>query len=340
MAGTVLAGDVFEPGLGDVRLVLYRLPVVLAQAARSGIVFVAEGEKCAEALERLELVATTAPLGAGKWRPEFAAMLAGAVVVAIPDCDRPGRLHALDVLDTCHVSSRCKVLEPLELGWHLPEGWDVVDELAGVAATLHAVEPDIDRGDTPPATRARAPLDTVAVPVPARRLPRTRHRTTRKRHARVSRLRPPPPARPESRRRLLPLRSTPAPMSDDERDRVRAHAREHYLPALRNDRHPNARTLLAVLLCLLRPDGTASLSYEFLAHVTGIPRGKVSVVLAELERRGMLERTPGRPSTGRGRPRNVYRVPTNIGHGPSVFSATATVAYNGEVRVQHTPRKK
>lgn len=121
-------------------------------------------------------------------------------------------------------------------------------------------------------------------------------------------------------------------MSDDERDRVRAHAREHYLPALRNDRHPNARTLLAVLLCLLRPDGTASLSYEFLAHVTGIPRGKVSVVLAELERRGMLERTPGRPSTGRGRPRNVYRVPTNIGHGPSVFSATATVAYNGEVR--------
>lgn len=143
-----VAGDVFEPGLGDVRLVLYRLPVVLAQAARSGIVFVAEGEKCAEALERLELVATTAPLGAGKWRPEFAAMLAGAVVVAIPDCDRPGRLHALDVLDTCHVSSRCKVLEPLELGWHLPEGWDVVDELAGVAATLHAVEPDISTAET------------------------------------------------------------------------------------------------------------------------------------------------------------------------------------------------
>jgi hypothetical protein len=138
-----VAGEVYEPGLGDARLVLYRLPVVLAQAARGGLVYVVEGERCAEALERLLLVATTSPLGAGKWRPEYAAMLAGALVVAIPDCDRPGRLHALDVLDTCHVGGRCRVLEPLELGWHEPEGWDVLDELAAVAETLRAVEPAI-----------------------------------------------------------------------------------------------------------------------------------------------------------------------------------------------------
>ena len=60
-------------------------------------VFVAEGEKCAEVLSTLGLLATTSPAGAqaaGKadWSP-----LAGREVVILPDADEPGRKYADEV---------------------------------------------------------------------------------------------------------------------------------------------------------------------------------------------------------------------------------------------------
>jgi hypothetical protein len=119
----------------------------------------------------------------------------------------------------------------------------------------------------------------------------------------------------------------------DRRDLVRAHAREHYLPALRRERRSNERALLIAVLFLLRPDGSASLSYDFLAHVTGVPYGKVHAVLAELERFGMLERV-------RTRGRNLYRVPITPATGP-VASAPATVpvAYYGALRRKASEQK-
>jgi ferredoxin len=80
-------------GLEGVRLVLYRLPEL--QAADPALtVFVVEGEKDADRLIDAGLIATTSPLGAGKWRDEYAELLKGRHVVVIPDNDRPGREHA------------------------------------------------------------------------------------------------------------------------------------------------------------------------------------------------------------------------------------------------------
>jgi hypothetical protein len=80
--------------LRDVRRVLYRLPAVIA----APIVFVVEGEKDADALTQLGVTATTAPLGAGKWRAECREFLRAKEVFIIPDNDDKGRQHAADVM--------------------------------------------------------------------------------------------------------------------------------------------------------------------------------------------------------------------------------------------------
>jgi hypothetical protein len=54
--------------LNGVRRVLYHLPRLLAAVERGQIVHVCEGEKDVEALERIGVVATCNPAGAGKWR--------------------------------------------------------------------------------------------------------------------------------------------------------------------------------------------------------------------------------------------------------------------------------
>ena len=83
--------------LGDTRRVLYRLPEVLA-ADTGAWVFIVEGEKDADALADLRLVATCNPGGAGKWKHlADVSALDGRRVAIIPDRDAPGFAHAQDV---------------------------------------------------------------------------------------------------------------------------------------------------------------------------------------------------------------------------------------------------
>jgi putative DNA primase/helicase len=88
-------------GLGETAPVLYRLPEVIEAVAMGRPVYVVEGEKDADALAEFGFAATTAPMGAGKWRDSFAEVLAGAQVVVLPDNDDPGRTHAEGVAATC-----------------------------------------------------------------------------------------------------------------------------------------------------------------------------------------------------------------------------------------------
>jgi len=82
--------------LDGVRRVPYRLPELLA-ADPAEWVHVVEGEKDANNLSLLGLVATTNPGGAGKWRSEFAPYFKGRRVAILPDNDDPGQAHAQDV---------------------------------------------------------------------------------------------------------------------------------------------------------------------------------------------------------------------------------------------------
>lgn len=109
-----------------VRLVPYRLPELLAAASHRHV-FVVEGEKDVERLRALGLLATTNPLGATKWRDDYAEPLRGRPVVVIPDNDPKGEEHAALVVNSLLPVAASVKLVRLP---NLPEKGDVSDWLS------------------------------------------------------------------------------------------------------------------------------------------------------------------------------------------------------------------
>ena len=93
--------------LGGVRRVLYRLP----ELGAAQTVYLVEGEKDADRLASLGLTATTAPGGAGRWRPEYSDALAGKAVVILPDNDAPGRKDGFEKASALLGVAEVKVVE-------------------------------------------------------------------------------------------------------------------------------------------------------------------------------------------------------------------------------------
>lgn len=85
-----------------VRRVLYRLPELLEGLSRSLPVLIVEGEKDVETLVARGYLATTNPMGAKKWQPEYSETLKGAQVYILPDNDKTGREHAEQVAASLH----------------------------------------------------------------------------------------------------------------------------------------------------------------------------------------------------------------------------------------------
>lgn len=77
-----------------VERVIYNLPKVM----KSQSVWVVEGEKDADTLGKLGIVATCNVGGAGKWLEAYGDYLKGKEVVLCGDADEPGRKHMEDVL--------------------------------------------------------------------------------------------------------------------------------------------------------------------------------------------------------------------------------------------------
>ena len=108
-----------------VQPVPYRLPELIA-TDKAQPVWIVEGEKDADRLAREGFVATTAAMGAGKWRDDLNAHFGGRHVVIAPDNDAPGRKHAEQVaakLATVAASVRVVRLDGA------PEKGDVSDVL-------------------------------------------------------------------------------------------------------------------------------------------------------------------------------------------------------------------
>jgi hypothetical protein len=105
-----------------------------AAVAGSGTVVVAEGEKCVEALGSAGIVATTAPMGAGKARYADWSPLAGKRVYLWPDNDDFGHRHMADVarvLDELEPRPVVYVIDPTPFG--IPPKGDAVEFLAEYA---------------------------------------------------------------------------------------------------------------------------------------------------------------------------------------------------------------
>ena len=112
---------------------LYRLPQVIKAIAEGKPVYVVEGEKDVETLERLGHTATCNPGGAGKWRDGYSRRLQGADVIILPDNDGrgndyTGQNHALDVaLKLQGIARRVRLVDIKEACPELPEKGDISD---------------------------------------------------------------------------------------------------------------------------------------------------------------------------------------------------------------------
>lgn len=130
-------------GMSGVTALPYRLPDILAAAPTMPIIIV-EGEKCADALARLGLVATTNHGGAGNWWPTLTPWFKGRQIIIIPDNDQAGEKHLIKVANALRdVASKVAVLRLPDLG---PKG-DVADWLASgktradMVAQIRTVQP-------------------------------------------------------------------------------------------------------------------------------------------------------------------------------------------------------
>ena len=85
--------------LGDCRLVPYKLPDLQQATAAGRVVYITEGEKAADALGSLGVVATTSHAGAGGWNEELNQYFKDANVVIVPDNDLVGWHYAQKVTE-------------------------------------------------------------------------------------------------------------------------------------------------------------------------------------------------------------------------------------------------
>jgi putative DNA primase/helicase len=145
-----------------VRLVLFRLPELIAAVERGETICICEGEKDVLNLTDAGCVATTNVFGAGKWEDAYNESLRGANAVLLPDNDKTGRDHMVAVADKLNgVALSVRIVDLAE---HWPEGEpgekaDVSDWLAadGTKAKLEEIVA---------ATREWHPLPESAKPLP------------------------------------------------------------------------------------------------------------------------------------------------------------------------------
>jgi len=133
------------PKMDGAILVLYRLPSLVDPELADETVFIAEGERDAENLVALGLVATTNVGGAGKWLPSYSETLRKRHVVILPDNDKAGEEHAAAVAKAlAGVAASVKVLRLPGL----PEKGDVSDWIGngGTAEQLRAMVERLNTG--------------------------------------------------------------------------------------------------------------------------------------------------------------------------------------------------
>lgn len=118
--------------MGGVRLVLYRLPEVWQAIRDKRPVWIVEGEKDADNLARLNLTATSSPMGAGKWnKGSYTESLMGATCYILPDNDEPGWQHARDVAQSLDgKAAHARILDLKRIWPELPQKGDVSDLIA------------------------------------------------------------------------------------------------------------------------------------------------------------------------------------------------------------------
>ena len=115
-----------------------RVPYRLPELLEASEVYIVEGEKDADRLAKMGIVATCNPGGAGNWLGSFSRWFEGRHLVILPDNDQAGHKHAADVAaKLLQVAASIKLVELPGL----PEKGDVSDWTAvgGTVAELQSI---------------------------------------------------------------------------------------------------------------------------------------------------------------------------------------------------------
>ena len=122
--------------LANCQTYLYKLPEILARPHDP--VYLCEGEKDADNLHALGMLGTTAPMGAGRWRPSYAESIAKRAVVIVPDRDEVGLSHgAAAAQSLVNFGCSVRVVDWRRLWPAAPEGkFDLSDYLAAMGTIL------------------------------------------------------------------------------------------------------------------------------------------------------------------------------------------------------------
>jgi len=103
-----------QSSLSDARIVPYNLPALLDAKTAGRNIFLVEGEKAADAIKSIGMIATTAHTGAGSWPAAITEYFAGAQVIIVPDNDVPGWQYAYKAAEA--ILPIVKSLKVVDLG--------------------------------------------------------------------------------------------------------------------------------------------------------------------------------------------------------------------------------
>jgi len=127
--GRFIWKDVFK----GITPILYNLPAVTRAIKEKQPVLVVEGEKDCNNLEKCGFVATTCPMGAGKWRNHYSDLLKGGTIYIVADNDETGNNHAKNVAKSlAEKAGAIFFVDLLSVMPEIPSGGDISDCIATV----------------------------------------------------------------------------------------------------------------------------------------------------------------------------------------------------------------
>jgi hypothetical protein len=122
--------------LGDCRIVPYKLPDLQQATAAGRVVYITEGEKAADALGSLGVVATTSHAGAGGWNDELNQYFKDANVVIVPDNDLVGWNYAQKVAEALIPTAKSVRVLDLNLSHPKEDAYEWVNRYDGSRTLL------------------------------------------------------------------------------------------------------------------------------------------------------------------------------------------------------------
>jgi len=120
-----------QSSLSDARIVPYNLPALLDAKTAGRNIFLVEGEKAADAIKSIGMIATTAHTGAGSWPAAITEYFAGAQVIILPDNDVPGWQYAHKAAEAILPIAKSVKVVDLGLQGQGDDAYEFIEEGAG-----------------------------------------------------------------------------------------------------------------------------------------------------------------------------------------------------------------